>query len=174
MESRCTAAVVESAILNSEGRGGEKKAGLIFNILEAASYGEHYFLFTCYITFGVIGIPANLVVIGTIIRWRRLHFPRNIMWLGVGISNVGNLTCYLLRVLFVLLENSWSTQALFSWFCGLFSATRLLIMLLSSLERHIYLTSSSWYKNHISNRWLLALQCSCFFLVFLLGLGCSF
>lgn len=155
--------------LKSDNSTDDTAAGLIFNILEAASSAEHYFLFASYTTFGVIGIPANLVVIGTIIRWRRLHFPRNILWLGVGISNVGNLTCFLLRVLFVLSENSWSIQARFSWFCGLFSATRLLIMLLSSLERHIYLTSSSWYKSHISNRWLLALQCNCFFLIFLVA-----
>ncbi len=153
--------------------GNTTAAGLIYNILEAASSTEHYFLFACYITFGVIGIPANLAVIGTIIRWRRLYFPRNIMWLGVGISNVANLTCFLLRVLFIWWGNSWSTQARLSWFCGLFSASRLLIMLLSSLERHVYLNYSSWYKSHISNRLLLALQSSCFFLVFFMAAAFS-
>jgi len=142
----------------------EEHHDLLFSILEAVRSTNH-FVSTSYVIFGTIGIPINLVVIGTIIRWRRLHLARNIMWLGVGISNVGILTCHLLRALFFWWNISWVIQARCTWFSALFSSSRLLIMLLSILERHIYVNYSSWYKNYLSNRLLVALQVSLFFLI---------
>lgn len=69
-------------------------------LMDSAVYLSDYLAIYHSIT-SIVGIALNVTVAGAIISWSRLHMQRNIMWLGVGFSNLLLLIFHLAEVLAV-------------------------------------------------------------------------
>jgi len=112
----------------------------------------------------LIGMPLNVLMAAVIISWRRLHSPRNILWLGSAFSN-----------LFILITNIIKFYA-FHWqdvpscklyiaIVGLPYASLLSNLLLALIDRSICVTRPSWYRRRVKISWIVLVQLSCFLLI---------
>lgn len=82
----------------SPNKGNVFLLGLAYDPLDPAYYvGD--FLYLCQIFLTSIGIPLNLLLVGTIVFLKRLHLQRNLIWIGVRISNVTVLATHLMEYL---------------------------------------------------------------------------
>jgi len=81
---------------------------------------------------------------------RRLHFPRNVMWLGIGLTNILFLISHLFEVV--------SVRAIFTCSNGTSMGYMTLVMMFASLERHICVNYSTWYKARLAVRFIILLQ----------------
>ncbi len=135
-----------------------------------AFYLDEY-LSVGYATLAALGIPINLLVAGAIIFQERLHSPRNIIWLGVGFSNVLFLLGFVLDVAYARSEGSAPWQIFFEMSSGLPIASLVLNLHLSLLNRYVMLHYPLWYKQNVTNSLIVIGQLSSFLLLFLILKG---
>lgn len=111
----------------------------------------------------LFGIPLNLVIIVFIAIRRRLRRqPRNIIWVGISLSNI-----------FVLLFGFYSTEATelcrFRFFLlGFPYASVLMNHFLSLVDRYLSIFHSVWYRRCVTVRLVLGIQLTTFILLLLL------
>ena len=129
-------------------------------LMDPTVYLDEY-LTGAHLIFGAIGIPSNLFVGGFIISLERLHTPRNLLWIGVGFSNLFILIFHILEVLTVQLSSSILGDFC-AWIKHLPDLTLLLNAFLSLLERYLCVKHSAWYKSHITNKRILTGQVGVF------------
>ncbi len=141
----------------------------LMNDLFSGIYYLNDFLFVCNILFAIIGIILNSLLVGIISLWKQLHFPRNIVWVGIAISNIVLLGAHLAVDLSIKLGSTPFTKALCLWLAILSKSAQSWNLLFALFERHICL---SYPKCHtlrsLSNNLIMALQFSSFLLIFLL------
>ena len=134
-------------------------------LMDPALYLDEY-LSGVHLICGGVGIPFNLLVGSFIISLQRLHTSRNLLWIGVGLSNLFILMFHFLEVL----AAQWSSSIvrdICAWFNGLPYLTLLLTSFLSLLERYFCVKHSAWYKNHVTNGRIVASQLGSFIFLFL-------
>ncbi len=136
------------------------------NLFDAVHYIDD-FLYICDLVSVTIGIPLNLVVIGTILLLKRLHLQRNFIWIGIGTSNIIILASHLTADLFVRLGSSASARALSIWFVALSTATQTVNISFAHLERYMCIYHSKWHKILLTTTSIIAVQLSSFVLLFL-------
>ena len=132
----------------------------------------HYiddFLCAWYITFAVIGIPLNLLLIGVIIFSKQLHLPRNFTWLGIGLSNVCLLAAYIVLTVSIRWGSSSSIRSFCTWLIALSIASQSLIFLIALLDRHIFMIYPKWHMSYVTIGRIMAVQMGSYFSVFLFG-----
>ncbi len=137
-------------------------------ILDIGYYNNDY-LYICHMLNSTLGILFNLILIGAIVFFKRLRLTRNFSWVGIGISNICVLTAYIVTQLCLQYKCSFSTRSLCTWFTTVAVANQTVSFLLSQLERHIFITYPKWHLTNITVGWIIAIQLSCFFFIFLLG-----
>ena len=128
------------------------------------------YLTSFQILFAAIGIPLNLLLVGFIIFLERLQSPRNLIWIGIGFSNIFILVGFVLEAIFSKMEPSQS------WLCynmigGLPFGSLVINLHLSLFNRHVNLHYSSWHKRHVTNRLIVTTKIVCFILFFLIFKG---
>lgn len=110
------------------------------DILDPAHYVDR-FLFICTTILTVVGILINMLVIGAIVFFKRLHFPRIVGWIGIGISNVFVLISHLMFVIAAHWETSTvSTRGFYTWSILTSSFILTLNIVSTVLERCICIT----------------------------------
>ena len=128
------------------------------------------FLTTNNILCGVVGIPLNVLTAALIVFSPRLHRTRNIMWLGVGFSNVLVLFQHLLEF-YANQFRSETTKKIFNLMIGLPYASLALNLFLSLIDRYVSIAHSSWYKQKVTITWIVSGQIGCFSIICLLMKG---
>ncbi len=139
-------------------------------LMNPAYYMDDY-LSTGYATLAALGVPVNLLVAGPIIFLKRLHSPRNIVWLGVGFSNILFLLSFLLEVAYARSEGSAPWQIYFEILSGLPNASLVLNLHLSLLNRYVMLHYPLWYKQNVTNSLIVIGQLCSFLFLFLILKG---
>jgi len=139
-------------------------------LMNPAYYMDDY-LSTGYATLAALGVPVNLLVAGPIIFLKRLHSPRNIVWLGVGFSNILFLLSFLLEVAYARSEGSAPWQIYFEILSGLPNASLVLNLHLSLLNRYVMLHYPLWYKQNVTNSLIVIGQLCYFLFLFLILKG---
>lgn len=155
----------------AEHEGGPSSADdpLLYDLVESANYIDN-FLHVCSISFSIIGIPFNLLVIGIILFWKRLHLPRTFTWIGIGVSNICLLASHLIEDVSVRLRASSWTRSFCTWLVILSIASQTLNFNLAVLERHISITYPNFHKKHVNTTLITALQLGFLLLIFLSGI----
>ena len=121
----------------------------------------------------VVGMPLNLLIAFFIILKRRLHKTRNIIWLGVALSNVLILSHYLLEV-YAYQTQSATARKIFTLGLGLPYASLMLNLFFSLVDRYISIGHSVWYKRNVTITWIVSGQIGCFSILFVLMKGLYF
>lgn len=141
-------------------------------LMHPTSYMDNY-LPIFYVIFAAFGIPINLTVAGVIIFLKRLHSPRNIIWLGVGFSNILILLGFILEFISSRMEtasiSSWKMY--FNLTAGLPTASLFVNLHLSLLNRYVSFHHPIWYKRSITNSRIIIGQIISFGLIFLILKG---
>jgi len=138
------------------------------HLLDTVHYIDD-FLCTWYITFAVIGIPLNLLLIGAILFFTQLHLPRNLTWLGIGLSNVCLLIAYIVLTVSIRWGSSPSIRSFCTWLIALSIASQSLIFLIALLDRHIFMIYPKWHMSYVTIGRIVVVQVGCYFSVFLFG-----
>jgi len=125
-------------------------------------------LLMCHITFSIIGIPLNLLIMLAVIRSERLQSHPNILWLGVGFANISQLTVLLLEGLTNLFPNLSIFPTVVVWLNDIPNVTTILNLFLLMLDRCICLKYSSWYKRVVTKKLIVGVQIACFVLLCLI------
>lgn len=141
-------------------------------LLHPAFYMDNY-LPIVYVIFIAFGIPINLLVAGVIIFLKRLHSPRNIIWLGVGFSNIFMLFSFIFEIIYSRMENanSYSWKMFVNLTAGLPPASLFVNLHLSLLNRYVSFHYPAWYKRNITNSRIIIGQIVSFVLIFLILKG---
>ena len=138
-------------------------------ILDIVHYVDN-FLSVCHIVPACIGIPVNLLLIGTIVSVKRFHLPRNFAWLGVGISNICLLTSYMVANIVVRLNSTSSTRSFCTWLAIISVTNQSLNFVLFQGERIIFMYFPRWHLRYLSVAWIAAIQLGCSLLIFAIGI----
>ncbi len=123
---------------------------------------DEYLIFI-HVLFAVLGISLNLALAGIIIFVKRLHSPRNLIWLGIGMSNIFILIGFIVEAIFSQM-NSSQAWLYYMKIAGLPSGSLILNFHLSLLNRYVSIHYHSWYKAHVTNRLIITAQIVCFIL----------
>jgi len=138
------------------------------DILDPAHYIGN-FLLICTTVLTVIGIPINILVIGAIVFIKRLNFPRNIIWIGMGIANIFVLFSRLMLVITTHLDTSTvSNRGFYTWFVFNSSLFLALNIVSTVLERYICITYPKWHKRVITIKFVIVFAFSMLVFVFLM------
>ena len=129
-----------------------------------------FFLATNHVICNVIGLPLNLLTAGFIVLKTRLHQTRNIVWLGVAVSNVLVLSEHLVEFYAYHFESE-TAKKIFSLVAGLPYGSLMMNLFLSLIERYVSIVHSSWYKNNVTITWIVSGQIGCFSIICVLMKG---
>jgi len=127
------------------------------------------FLACGHLICALLGTPINLMVIQFIIFGRHLRRqPRNIIWIGIGFSNICILIINILELsVFYYPEATELCRVRF--FLNGFPATTLLMNYLFSLvERYLSMFHLLWYRRCVTVRLVSGIQLAAFVLLFFL------
>lgn len=109
-----------------------------------------------------------MILIGVIFLFKRLHLPRNLSWIGIGISNIFHIGANLVVSVSVRLGSiTSSARALSIWFSALSNATLTWNILFALLERHVCINYPRWHKRLFTNISIPIIQSCSFVLLFL-------
>lgn len=126
------------------------------------------FLVSSHLIFGSIGMPLNLVIIALILARRRLHQPRNIIWIGISFSNVLILTAHLLEVVSFYSTDTTELCRFRYFLVGLPYVSLLMNHFFSLVDRYLSVSRLIWYQRCVTKRWIIGLQLAVFILLFFL------
>jgi len=117
----------------------------------------------------LLGVPMNLVIIIFIIFCRRLRRqPRNIIWIGIGFSNIFILLMNMIELsLFYSPEATELCHVKF-FLNGLPGATLLMNNFFSLVERYLAIFHLLWYRRCVTVRLVSGIQLSSFILLLFL------
>ena len=130
-------------------------------LMDSAVYLSDYLAIYHSIT-SIVGIALNVTVAGAIISWSRLHMQRNIMWLGVGFSNLLLLIFHLAEVLAVYWPISPVAADICAFISGLPNPALTLSGFINLVERRLCLRQPSWHKRYVTNGLIVSVQVLCF------------
>jgi len=127
------------------------------------------FLAYGHLVCALLGTPINLMIILFIINCRHLRRqPRNIIWIGIGFSNIFVLTINILE-LAVFLSPETAELCRVRFFLNGFPATSLLMNYFFSLvERYLSTFHLLWYRRCVTVRLVGATQLAAFILLLFL------
>ncbi len=139
------------------------------NASDAGNEGSiiHYmdtFLSVVHLVCAFIGFPLNLLVISFILHSRRLHKPRNIVWLGIAFSNILILLNRSLEFCAFVLQDR-NLCRIFVFMVGLPYASLLLNLFLALVDRYISITYASWYRRKVRMCYIIVGQIIAFSLL---------
>jgi len=127
------------------------------------------FLAASSIVCAVIGMPLAFIIIAFIITRRRLHQPRNIIWLGISFSNLLIQFAHILEVVSFFDSKTTELCRLRYFLMGLPYASLLLNNFLSLIDRSVSVIRSIWYHRFVTVRLVIGIQLTAFlFLCFLM------
>ena len=106
------------------------------------------FLCVTHLTCGFIGLPMNILLLSFIVHSRRLHKPRNIVWLGIVFSNIIILLNRLLELCAFVFQDETLCR-IFIFMVGLPYAALLLNLFLALVDRYVAFKYSLWYKRQV-------------------------
>jgi len=127
------------------------------------------FLACGHLVCALLGTTINVMIIQFIIFGRHLRrHPRNIIWIGIGFSNIFILLINILELsVFYYPEATELCRARF--FLNGFPATTLLVNYFFSLvERYLSIFHLIWYRRYVTVRLVGAIQLAAFVLLFFL------
>lgn len=131
-------------------------SNITVSLLNPVFFMDKY-LASIHILFAALGVPFNLLVAGIIIFVKRLHSPRNFIWLGIGMSNIFILISFVLEVCFSKMDSSQS-WFYFSKMSGLPFGSLIINFHLSLLKRYVSIHYHSWHKKNVTNQMIVASQ----------------
>lgn len=111
-------------------------------------------LLTCHLTCAMIGIPANLFVMGLIMGSKRLRNPRTFVWLGVGFANILLLCNQLIEFVSVCWPSP-ETIKMADWILGMPHLNLFASSLINVVERHLCLRFPKWHRENVTNNGIL-------------------
>ena len=129
-----------------------------------------FFLATNHVICNVIGLPLNLLTAGFIVLKTRLHQTRNIVWLGVAVSNVLVLSEHLVEF-HAYQYQSETAKKIFSLVAGLPYGSLMFSLFLTLIDRYVSVAHSSWYKRKVTITWIVSGQIGCFSIICVLMKG---
>lgn len=135
----------------------ENNSSTIAELMNPINYMNPY-VAGIHISFGLIGIPMNFLVAGTIIFTKQLRASQNIAWLGVSFSNVFLLSSYLVEVGAAQEENPYIFLPLHRGTLGLPVVCIILNLHLSLLERRIFFNYATFHKKYVTSASIIAIQ----------------
>lgn len=130
-----------------------------------------HFLSISHLICALIGFPLNVLIVAFIATRRRLHQPRNILWLGIILSNLFILTNQVIELYTFFSASSPTGCKIRTWLAGLPYVTLLMNQLLALIDRYLSISRSVWYRQSVTIRWIAAIQFCCFALICLLVKG---
>ena len=117
----------------------------------------------------LLGIPINLIIILLIIVRRRLRRqPRNLIWIGIGVSNIFVLITNTFELIGYYLPEAEELCRIRFFLVGLPVACLLMNNILSMVDRYLAIFHPVWYRRCVTVRWVLRIQVVAFTLLFLL------
>jgi len=127
------------------------------------------FLAYGHLVCALIGTPINLMIILFIVFCRRLRRqPRNIIWIGIGFSNIFILVVNILELsVYYSPENAELCRVRF-FLNGLPGATLLMNNFFSLVERYLTIFHLLWYRRCVTVRLVSGIQFAAFVLLLFL------
>ena len=128
------------------------------------------FIASGHLLCALFGIPLNMTIILFIVTLRRLRRqPRNIVWIGIGVSTIFVLFTNLLEPI-VFYSNTESTELCHIHFflVGFPGASILMNNCLSLADRYFSIFHSVWYRRCVTVRLVLGIQLAAFITLFFL------
>jgi len=127
------------------------------------------FLAGGHLVCALIGTPINLMIILFIVFCRRLRRqPRNIIWIGIGFSNIFILVVNILELSVFYSPEATELCRVRFFFNGMPAATLLMNYFFSLVERYLSMFHLLWYRHYVTVRLVSAIQLAAFVLLLFL------